>query len=77
MTLHEADLSHHLANPKGGAEVTSATTATGNKDKDTAKDKDVAKAERLAPVEPASKNDYQFNQAMNLLKGLQIMQSNK
>ncbi len=77
MTLHEADLSHHLANPKGGEEVTSAKTAAENKDKEAAKDKDTAKAERQAPFEPASKNDYQFNQAMNLLKGLQILQSNK
>jgi carboxyl-terminal processing protease len=76
MMQHEADLSRHFANPKGGAEVTSASTAAENKDKD--KDaKEAAKAERQVPIEPASKNDYQFNQAMNLLKGLQIMQSNK
>jgi carboxyl-terminal processing protease len=69
--LHEADLGHHLANPKGGEEVTSSTAAA-EKEKDT---KDTAKAERQAPVEPASKNDYQFNQAMNLLKGLQVFQN--
>jgi carboxyl-terminal processing protease len=77
MTLHEADLSHHLANPKGGEEVTSKTTDSKDKDKNKDADKEAAKAERQAPVEPASKNDYQFNQAMNLLKGLQIMQNNK
>ena len=29
----------------------------------------------LAPGEVVSKNDYQVNQAINLLKGLQIMQT--
>jgi carboxyl-terminal processing protease len=72
--LHEADLGHHLANPKGGDEVTSSTTAA-EKEKESKEVKDTAKAERLAPVEPASKNDYQFNQAMNLLKGLQVFQN--
>ena len=69
--LHEADLGRHLANPKGGEEVTSAKVADEKKDKDATKD--APKADRQ-PVEPASKNDYQFNQAMNLLKGLQILQ---
>jgi carboxyl-terminal processing protease len=73
LTLHEADLSRHLANPAGGEEVTSSKPASENKDKDV--NKDTAKSERQAPVEPASKNDYQFNQAMNLLKGLQILQN--
>jgi carboxyl-terminal processing protease len=73
MNLREADLSHHLANPKDGdAPAAPAKTAS---DKDNAKDKDKdGKAERQAPIEPASKNDFQFNQAMNLLKGLQILQ---
>lgn len=70
--LREADLSKHLVNPKDGdvAPIPAKPAAT---DKDSAKDKDT-KVERLAPIEPASKNDFQFNQAMNLLKGLQILQ---
>ena len=29
-------------------------------------------AEPQGPIEPASKDDFQFNQAMNLLKGLPV-----
>jgi carboxyl-terminal processing protease len=29
---------------------------------------------KLAPTEFGSKNDYQLNQALNLLKGIQILQ---
>jgi len=32
-------------------------------------------AEPSAPIEPASKDDIQFTQAMNLLKGLPVIQS--
>jgi carboxyl-terminal processing protease len=32
---------------------------------------------KLEPGEIVSKNDYQLNQAVNLLKGLQIMQQVK
>ncbi len=72
--LREADLTRHLSNPKDGeapaAEPTKA--AAPEKDKDNGDSKD--KAERQAPIEPASKNDVQFTQAMNLLKGLQVLQ---
>ena len=37
--------------------------------------KDEAEEEPLARLEYASKSDHQFQQAINLLKGLQIMQS--
>ena len=30
--------------------------------------------DKVAPMGPGSKNDFQFNQAVNLLKGLQILQ---
>ncbi len=71
--LREADLTRHLSNPKDGEAPVAepAKAAAPEKDKDNG-DKD--KAERQAPIEPASKNDVQFVQAMNLLKGLQVLQ---
>ncbi len=71
--LREADLTRHLSNPKDGEAPAAepAKAAAPEKDKDNG-DKD--KAERQAPIEPASKNDVQFTQAMNLLKGLQVLQ---
>jgi len=69
-SLREADLSHHLANPKGEAEVPSPVEPAKTED---AKPAEKA-GDRPAPIEPGSKNDYQFNQALNLLKGLQILQ---
>lgn len=68
--LREADLPHRLSNPKGepapeAPKPSPVTTPDDNKDK--AGDKPVQ-------LEPGSKNDYQFNQALNLLKGLQILQ---
>lgn len=75
MNLREADLTHHLSNPKDAdatSEVPSKPAAPANED---SKDKAGEKAgEKAAPLEPGSKNDYQFNQAVNLLKGLQILQ---
>ena len=71
--LREADLQNHLEN--------------GNKDKETktpvqqqSKSPTKPKDEGEEPAEPttrelASKSDYQLNQALNLLKGLQIMQN--
>ena len=69
--LREADLSHHLANPKDG-EAAEEKAASKN----VTQEKETQKAEKQLPIEPASKNDYQFNQAMNLLKGLQILHKN-
>jgi carboxyl-terminal processing protease len=71
--LREADLTHHLSNPKDGdTPAAEPTKATADKEKDN--DTKDSKAERQAPIEPASKNDVQFTQAMNLLKGLQVLQ---
>lgn len=71
--LREADLSRHLANPKEGELPASEPAKAPAADKDGAAEKD-SKAERQGPIEPASKNDVQFVQAMNLLKGLQVLQ---
>lgn len=71
MNLREADLTRHLSNPKDGdtsAEVPSKPATPANDD---SKEK---AGEKAAPLEPGTKNDYQFNQAVNLLKGLQILQ---
>jgi carboxyl-terminal processing protease len=81
--LREADLERHLTNdkekeaakdvPKPEAKAAPAKTPGKNsKDKNSKEETDDEMPQRL---EYATKNDYQFQQAMNLLKGLQIMQS--
>ncbi|HMM53597.1 MAG TPA: S41 family peptidase [Candidatus Desulfobacillus sp.] len=77
--LREADLDHHLENDKEKADKEAAPAAkpqvkapAGGKAKPT---KDESGEEEPPRFEFASKNDYQLNQAVNLLKGLQIMQA--
>jgi carboxyl-terminal processing protease len=77
MRLREADLGNHLENPdKEGATppVAKPQTKAPTKPKSP-----VPAGETEEPLEPpsrelASKSDYQLNQALNLLKGLQIIQ---
>jgi carboxyl-terminal processing protease len=70
--LYEADLGKHLSNPKD-AEANKPVEA-----KDPVKAEAIRKAnekryaEQKGPIEPASKDDFQFQQAMNLLKGLPV-----
>ncbi len=71
MDLREADLTHHLSNPKDADTATEVPSKPATPTNDVNKDK---AGEKAAPLEPGSKNDYQFNQALNLLKGLQILQ---
>ena len=82
LNLREADLENHLENAKDGKkeaskdkEISAAKPLNKNLENPkapTSKDSD----ESNEPTrELASKNDYQLNQALNLLKGLQIMQS--
>jgi len=71
--LREADLTRHLSNPREG-EVPAAEPAKAAAPEKDGGDKDNGKTDRQAPIEPASKNDVQFVQAMNLLKGLQVLQ---
>lgn len=74
LSLHEADLSKHLSNP---------TDANAPKKEDDAAKAAAAKeklnekkfAEAKGPIEPASKDDFQFNQAMNVLKGLPVQKA--
>jgi carboxyl-terminal processing protease len=80
--IREADLERHLINDRekeaGKAETkpSAKTPASGSskptKDKNS---KDEAEDELPQRLEYASKSDYQFQQALNLLKGLQIMQN--
>ncbi len=73
--LREADLENHLGNNK----EKDAATPVKTQSKSPAKPKSSpGKDEGDEPLEPpsrelASKKDYQLNQALNLLKGLQIM----
>ncbi len=74
-SIHEADLSKHLSNPKD-ADANKPADA-----KDVAKDAAIQKAnekkfaEQKGPIEPASKDDIQFVQAMNVLKGLPVQKT--
>lgn len=73
--IHESDLSRHLANPKDTKteEVKTASTAAKEAAKEKAGEKKFA--EPKGPIEPASKDDIQFTQAMNFLKGLPVAHS--
>ncbi len=73
--IHEADLSHHLANPKDAKteEVKAANTPAKEAAKEKAGEKKFA--EPKGPIEPATKDDIQFMQAMNFLKGLPVAHS--
>lgn len=74
--IHEADLSRHLSNPKDATSA-SKTKPENNTAAAAAKAKLNEKkfAEASAPIEPASKDDVQFTQAMNFLKGKPIIKS--
>lgn len=65
--LRESDLDKHLTNDKQPEDkatpVAKPETATKGKND----------AEKPAPVEFGAKNDYQLNQALNLLKGMKIL----
>ncbi|MDP3288488.1 MAG: S41 family peptidase, partial [Methyloversatilis sp.] len=74
MRLREVDLDRHLNNDKD-VEIPAMPADAGAKGKPgPAKEDEDGK--QAAPFEFATKTDYQFTQALNLLKGLQIMQKN-
>jgi len=77
MDIREADLDKHLSNPNGGESTPESKPSESIKalpaDKPGKNGKDV-KPHSLEPGEIVSKNDFQVNQALNLLKGLQILQ---
>ena len=67
--VREADLDRHLANPQGGNETRSPSASPAAP----ATNKPEEKPVDDSPPDIVSKNDYQLNQALNLLKGLQII----
>jgi len=80
MRLREADLDRHLSNDRDKdagkepvkPEAKAKSSAKPGKDKN---GKDEVEEELPQRLEYASKSDYQLQQALNLLKGLQIMQN--
>jgi carboxyl-terminal processing protease len=66
----EADLTNHLSNPKD--KESKPVTSPAKKPEE---DKKKASDAPSGPIEPGSKADKQFQEAMNILKGLQIIQN--
>jgi carboxyl-terminal processing protease len=67
--LREADLDKHLINDKPSDEKPGNASKSAVSPADTKED-----SAKVTPAEFGSKNDYQLNQALNLLKGMQILQ---
>jgi carboxyl-terminal processing protease len=82
MEVREADLDKHLSNNQdaaadnNGASLTGQGKATKPKDEKSGATAKEAKP-KLEPGEIVSKSDYQFNQALTLLKGLSLLQNRK
>lgn len=74
--IREADLSHHLSNPKDAEEPSAKSNSEvkSQEFKEEAKTANIA-AKPTGPIEPATKADVQYMQALNLLKGLEILKS--
>ena len=72
--LREADLNKHLANDKPASEKPASEKPDNNSRNTPATPGTNGDATKTAPAEFGSKNDYQLNQALNLLKGMQILQ---
>jgi carboxyl-terminal processing protease len=74
--LREADLDRHLENDKEAGAAPKPQPQPQSKNGAKGKpQKDEGEEELKPPFEVASKNDYQMIQALNLLKGLQILQA--
>ena len=74
-SIHEADLGRHLSNPKDAdANAKPAEISEAAKEA-TRKTNEKKFAEQKGPIEPASKDDIQFVQAMNVLKGLPVQKT--
>ncbi|MFM9836220.1 MAG: S41 family peptidase [Methylophilaceae bacterium] len=72
--IHEADLSRHLSNPKDADANKPADVSDAAKEA-TRKSNEKKYAEQKGPIEPATKDDIQFVQAMNVLKGLPVQKT--
>jgi carboxyl-terminal processing protease len=68
LRMREADLERHLSNPTDKEEEPSKPAPTQAKEGEGEPKKPAG-----SPPELGSKSDYQLNQALNLLKGLQII----
>jgi carboxyl-terminal processing protease len=82
MEVREADLDKHLSNNQEAeagneAKQTEANVKDGKAKDDKAGAEKKAVKPRLEPGEIVSKADFQFNQALTLLKGLSLLQSRK
>lgn len=82
LSLHEADLSKHLSNPtdenagkKKAEDAAKAAEAAAKAAEAKEKLNEKRFAELKGPIEPASKDDFQFMQAMNVLKGLPVQKA--
>jgi carboxyl-terminal processing protease len=73
LNFREADLTRHLSNPKDG-EGSGAPEQPAKVIAPPAGDENGKNGDKNVPMELGTKSDYQFMQAMNLLKGLQILQ---
>ncbi len=73
LNLREADLSRHLSNPKD----TEAPAKTEAPKPAAPKEENKEKHAEFKPIEAGTKSDFQFMQAINLLKGMDIIQSGK
>ena len=73
--MREVDLERHLENDKEAAPKEAAKPQSKSGKEKPGKDKTEEEDEPPVRLEFASKDDYQFQQAVNLLKGLQIMQN--
>jgi carboxyl-terminal processing protease len=71
MNVREADLSNHLSNPK------EAEAPAKEAPKPPTVKKDDKQSTDKAPMEAGTKTDYQFMQAVNLLKGIDILAPSK
>ncbi len=74
-SLHEADLGKHLSNPKDADANKTPEVRDAAKIEAVNKANEKKFAEQKGPIEPASKEDIQFMQAMNVLKGLPVQKS--
>jgi len=74
LNVREADLQRHLTNGQKDEEKADSAPAKAPSAKPASGDQG-AKGDKPDPTEVVSKNDYQLNQAINLLKGLQILQA--
>ncbi len=73
LNLRKTDLSRHLSNPKD----TEAPAKTEAPKPAAPKEENKEKHAEFKPIEAGTKSDFQFMQAINLLKGMDIIQSGK